>query len=178
MRISGGEARGRSLTAAPGTRPTTDRIRQAIFNVLSSLVPLEGRALDLYAGSGALGIEALSRGMDCCDFVEIRGLACRAIKENLDRAGMTPRATVHCLAVASAIKRLEGPYRVVFTDPPYADYSALTPLAGLKSRLSEDCVIVLEHAGRSEPPPDLAALPLLSSKRYGDSAITFYARES
>lgn len=165
------------MTAAPGTRPTTDRVRQAIFNTLATLIPMEGRGLDLYAGSGALGIEALSRGMESCDFVEIRGVACRVIRENLDHAGLGGRASVYCLAAAAALARLRGPYRVVFADPPYADESAPGSLAALETRLSKDAVIVLEHAGRGESPPELAGLPMLRSKRYGDSAITFYARE-
>jgi 16S rRNA (guanine966-N2)-methyltransferase len=177
VRVSGGVARGRTLTVPAAIRPSTDRVRQSIFNTLVGLVVIEGRGLDLYAGSGALGIEALSRGLDRCDFVEQRGAACQAIRENLRRTGFADQAEVICMAAARASTRLRGPYRLVFADPPYADDSALAPLASLGPLLEPESVIVVEHAGRREPPESLAGRLPLARKRYGDSAITFYGKE-
>lgn len=177
MRVSGGEARGRTLSVAPGTRPTTDRVRQAIFNALAALAPIEGKGLDLYAGSGALGIEALSRGLEHCDFVEVRNVACKAIRANLDHAGFGRRSSVICSTAATALETLRGPYAVVFADPPYADEAALAPIEALAGRLVDSPVIVLEHSGRREPPARLAGMEPLRSKRYGDSAVTFYGKE-
>ncbi|MPZ21975.1 MAG: 16S rRNA (guanine(966)-N(2))-methyltransferase RsmD [Dehalococcoidia bacterium] len=176
MRISGGAARGRTLDVPPAARPTTDRVRQAIFNVLRSLRPIEGRGLDLYAGSGALGIEGLSRGLSACDFVEERSIACRVIKENLARAGFQREGRVICAPAINAGSQLEGPYSLVFADPPYADDGALGAVNGLESLLDPGAVIVVEHSGRRQPPERVAGRPALRFKRYGDSAITFYGR--
>lgn len=176
MRVSGGSAKGRTLKVAPGTRPTTDRVRQAMFNTLASLVTFEGRCLDLYAGSGALGIEALSRGVSFCDFVDSRRAACEAIRTNLGNSGLIPKARVICKPVAAAVQELPGPYAMVFADPPYADMDALAPINELADRLESETVLVVEHWGRKDPPPVLGGLALLRSKRYGDSAITFYGR--
>ncbi|MEX2238705.1 MAG: 16S rRNA (guanine(966)-N(2))-methyltransferase RsmD [Dehalococcoidia bacterium] len=178
MRISGGSARGRPLVAAPGTRPTTDRVRQAIFNALAAIVPFEGAGLDLYAGSGALGIEALSRGLDSCTFVDSRSAACKAIKANLQAASLADRAKVVCADASRAVGRIRSPLAIVFCDPPYADDGALAAIEGLGTAIGDDTVIVLEHSGRREPPPELAGLRPIRSKRYGDSAVTFYGREA
>ena len=176
MRVSGGAARGRALSVAPGTRPTTDRVRQAIFNVLAPLAA-GGHGLDLYAGSGALGIEALSRDLvERCTFVDSRSIACRSIKTNLEATGFMDRASVVCSEGATAVTKLQGPLTLVFADPPYADDKAIGPLDALADRLSADAIIVLEHSGRKEPPAAVGGLPALRSKRYGDSAVTFYGR--
>jgi 16S rRNA (guanine966-N2)-methyltransferase len=178
VRISGGVAKGLTLTVPPGTRPTTDRVREAIFNSLTSMMPLTGQGLDLYAGSGALGIEALSRGLDLCDFVDSRAVACRSIRDNLQRAGLSERATVLRLDATHGLGQLVGPYSLVFADPPYADDSALAPLDALAPRLGGAAVMVVEHSGRVSVPSTLAGLKAQRSKRYGDNAVTFYGRES
>lgn len=176
MRVSGGSARGKNLSVAPGTRPTTDRVRQAILNVLAPLVT-GGAGLDLYAGSGALGIEALSRGLiESCTFVDSRNNACRSVRGNLEISGFTDAGTVLCADAAAAVGRIKGPLSLVFADPPYADDHALEPLDALRDRLGIDAIIVLEHSGRREPPAELGGLPALRSKRYGDSAVTFYGK--
>jgi 16S rRNA (guanine966-N2)-methyltransferase len=176
VRVSGGTARGKSLTAAPGTRPTTDRVRQAIFNVLAPLVE-HGRGADLYAGSGALGIEALSRGViEHCTFIESRNIACRSIRTNLESAGFEGAADVICSEAAPAVRRIRGPLSLVFADPPYADDRAVEPLHALEEHLTPGAIVVLEHSGKREPPAVIGGLPAMRSKRYGDSAVTFYGR--
>lgn len=166
-----------------GTRPTSDRVRESLFGALESADVIEGsRVLDLYAGSGALGLEALSRGAASVDLVEKSRPAATIVKKNaaivtkaLGSTGSAPRpARVHESAVQSFLKRATGPWDLVFTDPPYdldddamtADLAALTPL------LSEDAVVVIERARRATPPDVAAAgLEVFREKAYGDTAI-------
>jgi 16S rRNA (guanine(966)-N(2))-methyltransferase RsmD len=151
-------------------------VREAIVNVLAPLVA-GGAGVDLYAGSGALGIEALSRGLiERCVFVDSRQIACRTIRGNLESTGFTQVGSVICAEAAAAVGRIRGPISLVFADPPYADDRALAPVDALVDRLDEGGIIVLEHSGRREPPPELGGLPTLRSKRYGDSAVTFYGK--
>jgi 16S rRNA G966 N2-methylase RsmD len=124
-----------------------------------------------------MGLEALSRGLDTCDFVDSRAVACEVIRANLQRAGFSERATVLRLDAQHGSDRLSGPYNIVFADPPYADDAALAPVDGLAPRLDAGAVIVVEHSGRRSAPSMLAGLSAQRSKRYGDSAVTFYGRE-
>src|SRR5437764_12339088 len=112
MRVIGGEASGRPLKGPPrtGVRPTSDRVREAIFDVLTAHDCDLTAVLDLFAGTGALGVEALSWGADRCDFVEADSKACEVVKENIRRVGAADRAKVFCLPVAKAASRLRGPY--------------------------------------------------------------------
>src|SRR4051794_959694 len=123
MRVIAGEARGVPLVAPPGNavRPTSDRTKEAMFAVLGDLA-CEGRVLDLFAGSGALGIEALSRGATWCDFVESSGPACRAIAANLARTKLSDQGKVLQQPVEAFIARATGaaPYDLILLDPPYA----------------------------------------------------------
>ena len=128
MRVIAGSAKGRRLKGptdrAGRTRPTSDLVRGAVFSALASMETDMTRVLDVYAGSGALGIEALSRGAESCDFVERDAGACAVIKENLLVTGFASLANVFCMPVARAIQRLEGPYTLVLADPPYDDAEA------------------------------------------------------
>ena len=110
MRVVGGGLKGRRLkgVAAPGVRPTSELVRGAIFNILGPLAS-STRAMDLFAGSGSLGIEALSRGVEWVDFVERHPKQCEVLKENLETVRMTDSAKVHCVDVAKALQSLDGP---------------------------------------------------------------------
>ena len=124
MRVVAGEARGRSLIAPEGnrTRPTSDRVRESIFNMLFSLHATEGSTVvDLYAGCGALGIEALSRGASHCTFVEQDRRAIECIHTNLETLGFADRATVVQADVESWVERNTERVDVVLADPPYGD---------------------------------------------------------
>ncbi|MFH1087555.1 MAG: RsmD family RNA methyltransferase, partial [Chloroflexota bacterium] len=124
MRIGGGDAKGRQLKVPKGLfRPTTSLVKQAMFSMLESSGADWSRVLDLFAGSGALGIEALSRGADWSDFVDQERRTCTLIKENLKKADFLDRSHVFCSRVNSALAFLEGPYSIVFLDPPYSDPS-------------------------------------------------------
>jgi 16S rRNA (guanine966-N2)-methyltransferase len=178
MRITGGTARGTPLLAPKGseTRPTTDRVREAIFSILYSMDADLSRVLDLYAGTGALAIEALSRGAEHADLVERAPAVCAVIRKNLARARMAERGRVHCLDVPRAIERLEGPYSLVFLDPPYADPKIGDVLSALAASgiLAEDGTVVLEHAQGRTPPESVGTLALHSDRRYGDTGVAFY----
>lgn len=178
MRVTGGAARGTPLLAPKGaeTRPTTDRVREAVFSILYSMDADLSRVLDLYAGSGALAIEALSRGEGAADLVERAAAACEVIRRNLARAGMTSRARLHCASVQRALVRLTGPYTLILLDPPYADPSVEQTLAalGASSLVAVGTTLVLEHGRSRPPPPAVGALALQSDRRYGDTGVAFY----
>jgi 16S rRNA (guanine966-N2)-methyltransferase len=178
MRITGGSARGTPLLVPKGTdtRPTTDRVREAIFSILYSIGADLSRVLDLYAGTGALAIEALSRGAGSADLVERAPAACAIIRKNLARARLAERARVHCLEARRALERLKGPYTLVFLDPPYADPAtdALLETLGTSGLLADGGTIVLEHAQARTPPATVGPLALQSDRRYGDTGVAFY----
>jgi 16S rRNA (guanine966-N2)-methyltransferase len=152
-------------------------MRGAIFSALASLGADLSRVLDLYAGSGALGIEALSRGAEWCDFIERSSAACVVIRENLRLTGFETQAAVHCVVAGRANERLSGAYTLVLADPPYADVDSHDVLERL---VSSDLVqpgrtvLVLEHGARTEPGAVLGPLALLNSRRHGDSAVSIY----
>ena len=178
MRVTGGTARGTPLVAPKGseTRPTTDRVREAIFSILYSLDADLSRVLDLYAGTGAIAIEALSRGAGTADLVERGPAACAVIRRNLERARMSGHARVYCLDVHRVIERLDGPYTLIFLDPPYADPTVEQVIETLAASglVAADGTVVLEHAQSRTPPASIGGLALHSDRRYGDTGVAFY----
>jgi len=135
------------------------------------------RVLDLYAGSGALGIEALSRGAEWCDFVEREEAACNLIRDNLRETGFSHQAGVHRMPVERLPDGLVGPYTVVLADPPYAEREAFQVLGRLAaSPLVEEgaTILAVEHSARWEPPPRLGRLSLVNTRRHGDSVLSIY----
>jgi len=177
MRVIGGTARGARLQAPPAAvRPTSDLVRGAVFDMLDNLADDWDRVLDLYAGSGALGIEALSRGAGWADLVEQDARVCRVIRANLALTHLAERAQVHTLAVRRALAHLPGPYGLVFIDPPYQDAAAyqvvrdLAP-AGLVSLRS---TIVVEHSSRIPLEHPGEPLGLVQERRYGDTAVSLF----
>src|SRR5690349_1359827 len=122
MRVITGSAKGHKLKGPPdlGTRPMLDRVKESLFQILSGYGVIGGRALDLFAGTGSLGIELLSRGADWCDFVEQRREVCAIIRENLRHTKLADRARVHHMAVDRFIAAGAGePYAIIVMDPPY-----------------------------------------------------------
>jgi 16S rRNA (guanine966-N2)-methyltransferase len=152
------------------------RVRQAIFDMLADLAPDSGRVLDLYAGTGALGIESLSRGAAWVDFVERDRGSCEELKSNLARLGLRERSRVHCLDAARALGRLPGRYDIVFLDPPYADAGAPKVLERLvTSNLVEDgSLVVLERSKHSPHQHIPSALKAIKEKQYGDTLVSIY----
>lgn len=178
LRVIAGELRGRKF-AAPGgtrTRPTSDRVRESLFNLLGPL-PRGSRVLDLFAGSGALGIEALSRGARHATFVEKERTALTALRGNLRALDLVDRTTVVPADVfRDAMEPAGGPFDRIFADPPYgADLSGPTLLRAA-AWMAEDGVVVLEHAAAEPLPEPPEPLALWKSRRYGGTIVSLFAR--
>ena len=182
MRVIAGSARGRRLKAPPGrvTRPTSDRVREALFSSLRDETP-EAVVLDLYAGTGAVGIEALSRGATHAVFVENDPSALAVIKDNLATAGVADRATVvrsDAAAFAARPRRAAaGPFTLVYCDPPYAEplEAVLRVLGGLQPHLAAGFTVVIERE-RRDPALDHLENSLLAVDRqrsYGDTVLVY-----
>ncbi|WP_437876060.1 16S rRNA (guanine(966)-N(2))-methyltransferase RsmD [Sorangium sp. So ce513] len=181
MRVIAGRLGGRRLAAprGEGTRPTADRVREALF---SSLGDVTGALVcDLYAGTGALGIEALSRGARRAVFVENGRPALATLRENLAALGLDEAARVVPLPVERALDLLrdEGPFDLALLDPPYATLAraaaAAARLAGPLGLLAPAGRLVLEHA-RRDPSPEIPGLTCAAVRTYGDTAVSFYTR--
>ena len=180
LRVIGGSLGGRTLRGPPrtGVRPTADRVREALFEILTARGAPMNRVLDLYSGTGALGIEAMSRGAEHCDFVEADSKACEVIRDNLRRTGLLDRTKVWPMTVAKAVQRLGEPYDLVVADPPYEYDRAESELTLVvqSGLLAEGGTLVVEHSQRKEWPQTLSGLEQLTSRRYGDTRITLYTR--
>ena len=174
MRIIAGSRKGARIFApkGQGTRPTSDRAREAAFNLIG---PVDGaRVLDLYAGSGAMGLEALSRGADTTVFVDGERDAITTIQRNLDKLGLLGARVAH----ADSTRFLatdSGTYDLVLCDPPYERWPQLQDQLAryLPPRLAPNALVVLETSAR-EPEPVLAGLALRTSRRYGAARITLF----
>lgn len=181
MRVTGGKMKGARLKALPrrSIRPATGLAKRAIFSLLENRATNWSRVLDLYAGSGALGIEALSRRAQWADFVDHRRSCCDIIRGNLGRIGELERAHVYCCTVNKALSFLDGSYGVIFMDPPYADLAGGTVLGELaRSKLpAQDSLIVLCHSSRVPFDSIYDGLRLVQQRRYGDTCVSIYQRE-
>jgi len=190
VRVIAGVARGFPLKGPPGpaTRATSDKVRGAIFDALVLYLE-DARVLDLYAGTGALGVEALSRGAASCLFVEKAAAACRVIEANLRVTKLASDALVWPMTVERALDRLEKggvvppefnpPYDILTLDPPYgapgiADVIERVTRPGLVARGG---FVVLEHDKRWSPPADPGALRLRRTRLYGDTGVTLWQRD-
>ena len=159
-------------------RPTSGRVRTALFDMLASWSLVGARVLDLYAGLGTLGIEAMRRGAERCDFVEYNPRLCSALKASLDAAGMKGETRVLCTKVERAVGSLEGPYDIVFMDPPY-DMPGLDVVVTSLAKgplVAEGGLVVVEHSKRVEMEESYGELRRCRSRRYGDTVITMYAK--
>lgn len=180
MRVIAGAAKGRKLRSVKSeeTRPTTDRVKEALFSTLGARVP-GSRVLDLYAGSGALGIEALSRGAEHATFVERSRPAAEILRANLAGTGFEARAAV---LVRSVEEVLEGAppesFDLVFADPPYALGVPRPVLKHLHDQgwLSDNATVVLEVAWRQEQIEVPAGYLIRDTRRYGDSKLVYLSR--
>lgn len=187
MRIVGGSFRGRPLIAPPGlaTRPTGDRARQAVFNILEHAdwsPSLEGRrVLDLFAGSGALGLEAMSRGADFCLFVETDERARGAVRDNVEAMGVTGSVRVHRRDATDLGPRPASagpPFDLLFLDPPYARGLGERALAGAADGgwLTPEALAVWER-GAEEAEPEAPGWAALDARTYGAARVFFLRRE-
>jgi 16S rRNA (guanine966-N2)-methyltransferase len=181
MRVVAGKHRGRRLAAPPGSavRPTSERAREALFNILAHgrFAPMpvfqNARVLDVFAGTGALGLEALSRGARFATFIENDRVARTALAQNVKTLGEDDRARI-LAADGTQLTRADGPYDLVFLDPPYRSGLAPRALASLKEMgwIAPRALLILELAARESfaPPSDFA---LLEERRYGAGRLVF-----
>lgn len=184
MRVIAGAVRGFRLSTPAGmrTRPTADRVREALFNILNPYVP-DSQVLDLFAGSGAVGIEALSRGAARAVFVESHPAALKALRSNLIKTGMVESAEVLPWEVEEALKYLEGTkdrFDLVYIDPPYSLGLIESTLKSLveKNIVADQGVVVAESSTREIPPEQAAGFQCYRRKTYGDTTLNFYSSKN
>ena len=180
MRVIAGNAKGHTIKVARGTptRPATDLVRGAIFSILTSMTDDWSQILDLFSGSGSLGIEALSRGAGFVDFIEREPKSCAIIRENLSSTKLENRSHVYCCSVTRAISFLDKTYDIVLMDPPYANKSIgkiIVQLAN-SSLINRDSVVVVTHSPHLVLDAEYASLNLIKERRHGDSCIAVYQK--
>ena len=180
MRIVAGEWRGRTLKSPswPGLRPTSDRLRETLFNILGPAIR-GARVLDGYAGTGAIGIEALSRGAAHVTFVESDRRAQALIAENLARCAIVDGYAIIRASASRAVQTFQRspsfvPFDIILLDPPY-DHPAADALAGIDALVTSDGLVVFEHARKAPVPESAGRLVLTRDLVSGDSALAFYA---
>jgi 16S rRNA (guanine966-N2)-methyltransferase len=181
MRIVAGSFGGRRLNAPRGLeiRPTSDRVREAIFNIIGQAV-VGARVLDLFAGTGALGLEALSRGALRVVFVDQSPDAVRLVQSNIKRCGVQDRVEVILASAAQAIRRLRfqgEDLDLVFLDPPYDQGLIQETLISLADLAHSGTLVVAEHHHKELLPSGLQEWVKTQERRYGDTAVSFYAKE-
>jgi 16S rRNA (guanine966-N2)-methyltransferase len=178
MRVISGSARGRPLRAPKGmrTRPMADKIREAAFSALWSLGIQPVRVLDLYAGSGSVGIEAISRGAEYADFVEQAHDAAAVIRRNLVTLGMDERSRVHQIPVLRYIEAASAPYDFVIMDPPYADPEIIQVIERLSASkaVAEGTVLLLGHAPYLDVPEAVGRFIRIRHRCHGDSCFSVF----
>lgn len=183
MRVITGTARGHRLRGPKGlgTRPMLDRVKASLFSVLEGYGALQGVVLDLYAGTGSLGIECLSRGADEAHFVEHNPSVCRIIRQNLAHTRLEERGRVYCMPVARYLERNPGKttYDIIILDPPYADPTIDETLEKIAvSNLgAPEVVLVLGHSIRYTPRANYGRFTQRTLRRFGDSCFSIYSRD-
>lgn len=183
MRVISGSARGRPLKAVPGTgtRPTTDKVKEALFSMIGPYFE-GGTALDLFAGTGGLGIEALSRGMERAIFVDMDVKSIDVVRHNLQAAGLAGQAEVYrndAMRALKALAKRETAFDLVFLDPPYRlkiIRDLLTALQELRL-LRDEALVVVEHDAKDRYEEPIAGLRPRRRNDFGDTAITIFDYE-
>lgn len=177
MRIIAGELKGIRITAPSGRplRPTSDRVKEALFSIISPEVP-GTHFLDLYAGTGSIGIEALSRGAQHAWFVEKNSRHLGFLRKNVEKCGLMDKSTIINSHVESFIADTCDPFDIIFMDPPYSDASLENILAHpkLHSLLKRDGIIIVEHFHKVPLLNEYGNLEKLKKYRYGDTQLTFF----
>lgn len=184
MRIISGTARGIHLLHPTwtNTRPMMDKVKESLFSTIQSWIP-DAIVLDLYAGSGALGIEALSRGAQSVDFVDISRRCCDLIKKNLQKSKLEEKATLYCLRDKKFLRTRAPSYQqltpkkhfydVIFFCPPY-DFFSLSMLEQVVTLLGNDSLLIAEHPQKLELPPQFDTTSLWKQKNFGQTTLSYY----
>ena len=178
MRVIAGKAKGHHLKFEKNTRlrPTSDMVKGAIFSALNSMQVDFSNVLDLYAGTGALGIEALSRGAQYADFVEKESKFCAIIKNNLEHTKLSDQAHVYCSTSEKAASFLKERYTLILMDPPYANTNTVTMLQMLADSpiVGEDSTIVVEHAAKNPLAEAYGRFHQTKQINHGDTGVSIY----
>jgi len=181
MRVIAGRAKGHRLKVPKGTttRPATDLVRGAIFSILENITSNWEQVLDLFSGSGALGIEALSRGAGWVDFVEREPRCCAIIRQNLEKTKLAAQAHIYCCSVAKALSFLDREYSIILMDPPYSNTSigSLIEQMATSKLVGRDTTLVVTHSPHLPLNSTYAQLNLVKEHRHGDSCIAVYRKE-
>ncbi|MCC6296332.1 MAG: RsmD family RNA methyltransferase, partial [Pseudomonadales bacterium] len=158
------------------TRPMQDKIKESLFSMLLSLDVDADRVADIYAGTGSIGIEAISRGASWCDFVEQNAAASKVVLKNIERCHFEGRAQVHRTDASTFIARQREPYDLIFLDPPYADPEIPNVLRQLaaSSLIQSGTIVAIGHSPRVELPDDIGRLGRLRLRCHGDSCFSIY----
>ncbi len=176
MRVTGGIGRGRRLSAPSGERlrPTSDKVKQALFNIMGEKVA--GAAfLDLYAGAGGIGVEALSRGASHVVFVDVSGDSLKFVRQNLEKTGFARNAEVIQADALSFLERPSGPYDIIFLDPPYVqELLSLLIRVSAAEIMKPDGLVIAEHFKKQRSPEEAGGLALFRTAQYGDTVLAFY----
>lgn len=186
MRISGGIAKGRRiyskkiLTArhdSADIRPTSAKVRQAIFNIIRGRI-LKSCFLDLYAGSGAVGFEAISRGADKVVFVEANEIAAKNLMKFIDRFGFRDKSIVVVDNVAHFLKKTKDYFDIIFVDPPYAsdEIDKVLPMIDRLSVLKEEGIVIAEHSSKRTLPEIIGDLIFVKRYKYGDTSLSLFKK--
>ncbi len=181
MRVIAGKAKGHRLKVPKGgiVRPATDLVRGVVFSILENITSDWSRVLDLFAGSGALGIEALSRGAGWADFVDREQRCCDIIRQNLEKTKLAAQAKIYCCSVAKAISFLDKEYSIILMDSPYSNSSIgnlVTQLA-ISKLVGANSIVVVTHSPRLSLNSTYATLHLVKERCHGDNCIALYQKE-
>ncbi len=179
MRVTGGTGRGQRLKVPPGSRvrPTSNKVKQALFNILGNAL-VDASFLDLCAGAGGIGIEALSRGAGNVVFVDSSRESLTAVRNNIEQTGLGERAHIVFAKAESYLKRPLENFDIIFLDPPYAqDLQPLLELIAGSGVVKADGIVVAEHFRKQPSPEKAGALVRYREARYGDTVLAFYKLE-
>lgn len=183
MRVISGKARGLKLNTPKNedVRPTTDRVKESLFNIINSYV-MESSVLDLFAGTGSLGIECLSRGASKCVFVDNSKESIAIVKSNIKKARVEEQSVVLNLDFKDSINKLsvqKNKFDIIFMDPPYYKNMFIEAINRINSSelLSEDGILIVEHDTNDEFPENIGILNKIRDKKYGNTTLTFYKLE-
>jgi 16S rRNA (guanine966-N2)-methyltransferase len=181
MRVIAGIAKGHQLIGPDRrtTRPATDLVRGAVFSMLENLASDWSLVLDLYSGTGAMGIEALSRGAGWADFVDRQRRCCDIIKQNLEKTKLAENSHVYCCEVEKAISFLEKEYDIIIMDPPYRNLVIGETISKLakSSLVGRQTIVIVTHSPHLTLEPAYSPLSLIKERRHGDSCIAIYHKE-
>ncbi len=183
MRVISGKARGLKLNTPKNedVRPTTDRVKESLFNIINGYI-IDGEILDLFAGTGSLGIECLSRGANTCVFVDVSKTSIDIVKSNIKKARVEDNAEILNIDYKSAIDKVKNKtykFDIIFMDPPYYENMFMDALKKIDESdiLKDDGIIVVEHDTKQEFPESIGKLIKDRSKKYGNTTLTFYCME-